>query len=579
MKLLVITPVEADPNCQAITLLLDQIGIPYDVLIATENQLMQEQLWHGSQARYQGIILATGNLLYWSEAEACWKSALSLASWQLLWAYEIRFGIRQLALYAIGGSPEDYGVQLGAMQATDVTSLPVYLTEAGRALFPYLNAEHPILVQFVPVYPAQSATPNTIPLLLTKGGDTVAALSITEDGRETLAVTFAHTTTALHTHLLGYGLINWVTRGLFVGERHIYLNVQVDDIFNRNTLWDTTTGTTGKAIYRMRASDAETVVRWLARVKSQMPNCETLTLDFAFNCAGIPGYVSDPTAATRDPLSQVLLHYQRHFRWINHGYTHLLLDQATYAESTAEILQNHQAALALGLERYHPTDMVTAVVSGLGNPEFLRAARDAGIRRLVSDTSNPEWDNAAPNTGIINPLQPEILCIPRRPTNLFFDVSTPAEWESKYNAIYYAYWQRDLSVDEIVVQEGEMILRYLLRFDSNPLMFHQANLRAYNEQASLLTDLLDYVLARYHEFYGAVPIRCLSMEGIGTLMSRRALLNTTKVDATLVIGKGLSLCADQAVTVPVTGAYINGECEVYAGQWISQIALQDEERW
>ncbi|MEZ4656214.1 MAG: hypothetical protein R2911_01425 [Caldilineaceae bacterium] len=227
----------------------------------------------------------------------------------------------------------------------------------------------------------------------------------------------------------------------------------------------------------------------------------------------------------------------------------------------------------MGLSTYDPANMVTAVTSGLENYEFLCAARDAGIRRLVCDTSNPGWDSPAPNMAIANPHQPAIVCIPRRPTNLFYDISTPAEWVSKYNALHRAYWGRELTIAEIVEQEADVILRYLLKFEVNPLMFHQANLRAYDGQHSLLGDLFNRVLARYNAVYNSTPIICPAMEEIAALMQQRAAYNAATIEATLIIGQGLTLRSDRALTIPITGLYAAGQSESCAGQWIAHIPV------
>ncbi|MEZ4728935.1 MAG: hypothetical protein R3E79_17520 [Caldilineaceae bacterium] len=567
LRLLVIAAERSDQNLQAITTLLDRIGIPYDRLIATETTLTQEQLWQGNRSCYQGVILTTGNLLYWNEEEDLWQSAFSLESWQLLWQYEARFGIRQLILYALGGSPENYGIRLGELVSTVGVSLPLSFTAAGRQLFAYLHHDNPILVNSAPVYLAEPLTEATTPLLVTQNGQTVAAVCRCADGRETLALTMAHGPSLLHTLLLGYGLVTWVTRGIFLGARCIYLSIQIDDIFNQNYLWDPKVGAEGQTVYRLSGHDADAVVRWLDRTQ-QARNGEQITLDFAFNGAGIIGDVA------ADDLATTLLHHQHHFRWINHGHTHLLLDHATYAESQKEIRDNHAVAVKLQLSHYEPTDMVTANVSGLENREFLCAASANGIRRLVSDTSKVGWDNPSPNTGIANPLQPDLLCIPRRPNNLFYDVSTPAEWASKYNQIYRSYWRRDLSVAEIVEQEAEMILRYLLNFDIDPLMFHQANLRAYDGIHSLLSHLIDKVLTKYNAFYGNVPLVCLSMEEIGAAMLRRARYNRARIEAIFTVGDGVTLTADCDVTVPITGVSTADSSRWYAGQWLAHIPLQ-----
>ena len=71
--------------------------------------------------------------------------------------------------------------------------------------------------------------------------------------------------------------------------------------------------------------------------------------------------------------------------------------------------------------------------------------------------SVPGYDNPSPNAGIYNPLQPQILMIPRRPTNLFYNVSTPDQWVAEYNDIYRSFWGRDLSYAEILDHESDVL--------------------------------------------------------------------------------------------------------------------------
>ena len=46
-----------------------------------------------------------------------------------------------------------------------------------------------------------------------------------------LLLTFAQSPTAFHTLALGYGVVNWVTHGVFVGEHHVYASPQIDDFY------------------------------------------------------------------------------------------------------------------------------------------------------------------------------------------------------------------------------------------------------------------------------------------------------------------------------------------------------------
>src|SRR5207247_4791647 len=90
----------------------------------------------------------------------------------------------------------------------------------------------PLIVEQAIAYPAlpDPASPTT-PLIKDASGNTLAAVTTYADGREILALTFDSNAYSLQTLLFGYGLVNWATRGLFVGERHVYMSPQVDDVF------------------------------------------------------------------------------------------------------------------------------------------------------------------------------------------------------------------------------------------------------------------------------------------------------------------------------------------------------------
>ena len=86
-------------------------------------------------------------------------------------------------------------------------------------------------------YGSQATDAATVPLLVDDAGTVYAATRTYPDGREALVLTFAQSPTAVHTLQLGYGVVSWVTRGLFVGEHHVYLAPQIDDFFLASQLY------------------------------------------------------------------------------------------------------------------------------------------------------------------------------------------------------------------------------------------------------------------------------------------------------------------------------------------------------
>ena len=251
------------------------------------------------------------------------------------------------------------------------------------------------------------------------------------------------------------------------------------------------------------------------------------------------------------------------------------------AQATTELSQNHTVATnQLSLTHYFRDTMVQPDVSGFNNPEFLRAAADFGIRYLIADTSQPGWNNPSPNVGFYSSYQPNLLIIPRRPTNLFHNVSTPDQWVSEYNHFYgpgglWPYWDHDLSYSEILDKESEVWLSYLLKWDLDPLMFHQSNTRAYSGTQSLLGDLIDATFAKYNRHYN-LPVRNLSEHEVGINMANRMAYNASGVRAS-IFACSLTLTVTNPAVVPVTGLAYGADREVYGGQNISYLQLNADQ--
>ncbi len=570
LRVLVISADGTEANLPAIRQALDYLGTPYNVYIAlqTPGGLTPDMLFNGDHGFYEGIILTTGNLSYYNGST--WLSALTQQEWQNLWTYEATFKIRQVSWYTYPTA--DFGFQ-PPTAGIDTTTNPLSIryTANGASLFPYANTANPLTIQYAWTYLAQPLSDGQTTSLLTDAqGNALVALRTYPDGRQNLALTFDSNPNLLHSVVLSYGVINWVTNGLFLGARHTYLAAQVDDLFLDNDIWRPTTpcGTpveqTG-AIYRITGSDFQTVVNW-QQSKRVQPTTQGLTLSLAFNGVGTTGIYSP------DTLTPLAGNVQGQFYWLNHTYDHLNLDAVDYATATQQIQQNNTvAATTLRLTHYSTANMVTPDVSGLTNAQFLQAAHDSGIRYLVSDTSLPGYNNPSPNAGIYNSLQPSILMIPRRPTNLFYNVSTPQEWGAEYNCLYASFWGRNLTYQEILDQESQVILFYLLRGDLDPLMFHQANLRAYSGNRTLLGDLLDLTFQKYNRLF-TLPITSLTMDSLGQQMAARMQYNTAGATASIVPGQTITLTAQRAATIPVTGLR-SPDAEFFGGQYISYITL------
>jgi hypothetical protein len=596
LKVLVIAADGTEPTLPAIQQALDYLGTPYTTWIATQhpNALTASVLFSTTHSFYQGVMLTTGSLNYSTDGGVTFKSALSAAEWQTLWDYEAAFGIRQATWYTFPTA--DYG--FGAATPVDTTASPIAatLTPAGQTVFPYINATNPVTISNAYAYVAPTAGAGNTVLLTDASNHALALVHAYPDGRENLALTFDGNQYLVHTVALSNGVIDWVTRGLHLGELHTYIGAQVDDLFLADQVWtpDTPCGTDPELtseIFRTEDVDIQAVVDWQLQVQAQ-PTTQQLKLDMAFNGSGALG----EDVPVTDTLVPAIRDLKDNFKWISHTWDHLLLNSISYISATEEIVKNNAAAQVLGFNSYSTLNMVTPEISGLYNPEYLRAAHDQGIRFLVSDTSKPITNTTSPvrpNTGSYNFYQPSIFMIPRRPNNLFYNVSTPEQWVAEYNCIYATATITNpnppfplQTYDQILGRESDILLSYLLRGESYPWMFHQPNLRAYDGTNTLISDLLNLTLAKYNRIYN-LPIQSPTMDDLGrhvadhtnyynqtnaTSKQTNAAAAHAGFIASVVPGRSITIQSTKAITVPVTGLH-KSDAEHYGGHDIAHVSL------
>jgi hypothetical protein len=643
---------------------LDRVGVPYDVLVAAQHTLNGAPYTslasvlsdgaapdQGGRGHYQAIMLTTGNLTYSPDGGVSWISAFTAAEWDVLARYEAAFGIRQVTNYTYpSGAPSNYCLSLAPRVYVDTTmsALATNLTPAGASTFGYLNAASPVTIRYSWTYlaypdPSNAASGNVLTPLLTAPDDTggqyvIASTCRFSDGRENLAVTAANNPDFLHSELLAYGIINWVTKGRFLGERHVSMNYQPDDLFIEDDVWNPANSPDGLSYdpgadciptttlscpsVRMSGNDITALVNWQTQLRSSTttPN---FRLEFPFNGEGTDPTSLSPSCRTGqgqpclpDTLTPAVRASQQNFNFINHTYSHLNLDQncvsyntsttpatctqwqpVTYAQVTTELQRNHQLRNDLGLTNYFKDALVQPDISGLTNPTTMQAARDFGIRYMISDASRPGWNNPSPNAGIYSPLQSQILVIPRRANNLFFNIYNPADWLAEYNCFYYKlnsikcggssfeqfrYLDQPITYEGILEHESDQLLQYLLKWDIDPIMFHQPNVVEYAPGRTVLGDLVKRLLDKYNSVY-TLPIRNMRQHQVGLTMADRMRFNAAKsagLSAAIVpcgaasAAPTITLTSPVATVVPVTGVRFGNTVETYGGQNISYVDIK-----
>ena len=382
-----------------------------------------------------------------------------------------------------------------------------------------------------------------------------------------------------------------MTKGVFLGEYHIYAAPQVDDLFLSDAEWvaGTKCGTASDASslpnFRINAADIDALVNWQDSKQSN-PMLPNFMISLAFNGVGTTGdrdYTSLPAGAV-DDLTPELKKYEAKFYWISHTWDHPdSLDGMSQAQIDGQIPPNNSEAATLALTNFNPANLVTPGVSGLSDSKVPGELVNDGIRYVVTDTSVTGKVNngpgPSPNVGIVNSFASGLYEVPRHANDLFYNVNSPADWAAEYHCIYagqspystYTPQQiRDYISSSFVVN--------MLMGDMDPQMFHQSNLHAYDGTHSLLGDLYDATFNTYFKLLN-LPILSPSLDVLGKNMQNRDAYNRSGVTASIVSGPTpqitISVPAGSPVasaTIPVTGLNSTG-AEVYGGQNISHLPL------
>lgn len=571
---------------------LDIVGIPYDTVNLDASETISEaDLWDGvSHGNYYAIFFTT--------SDDWW--AVPFETRQVIDAYERNFGVRRVTWYSIP-NPSLNGMECALVDPTCATTgvgmfgpIDISITEAGQEVFSYLQPDNGPggLTMSVSTfgYPATTTVGMDVtPLLLDANGHIASAIFRASDGREHLVFTWSSYYPAkppinLHARLLPYGIINWATRGIFLGERKVYFVPQPDDVFAWGDGWDSDTQTiiVDQKNHRLSPDDLDSLVAWMNDLKTTVPNAADFKIEMPFNGLGAEedraGYPGGPLGAV-DPgtLTAKALELEQEFIWLNHTYTHADLDNASYALSYAEIAKNNDlAANLLNFTDYTTTTLLTGAYSGVTNPNVIGAAYDLGVRYLLADASVvPTYTAPAPNIGIPHPLNPAVLLIPRHANNIYYFAVTPQDETEYYNSIYT---DTSRTYEQIIDTITDQSLENLLDFRINPTMFHMNNIIVYTttHTSTILADFVESLYGKYNALYNAnVPILSLRTQEIGAKMWERMAYDASGVSAVWTCGDTITLTATNAARIPVTGisSALAVYTETYAGQTISYFDL------
>ena len=292
MKLLVVNNAEANSGAgyadfPAIEQILNYVGTHYDVVdITAAPPTLSDGLCHGY---YQGVIFAYGGDFY------------NISGWQAkLIAYEQTFKVRQVNWFDF----PDPNFGLSPYAGNSIPSSSTYsasFTAAAAPIFFYANTAKPVSFSNAEIYlvPPSNAQGTTTPLITDNSGNALSVIITYADGRQYLTQTFDSNASLMHNLIVAYGLLNWVTKGVFLGDYHVYATQEVDDFFiddsewvpstpclsNPLTLDRTAPDAANLPVFRINSSDMAQLVAWQS-AKQKDPLLSQFKLTLAFNGVG-----------------------------------------------------------------------------------------------------------------------------------------------------------------------------------------------------------------------------------------------------------------------------------------------------
>lgn len=511
------------------TLGLQGYGIPYQTVIVPQSGAALPTLNSSTTSGNYGGILILSEVAY--QFSTGFLSALTTSQWNQMFAYQLAFGVRMVRLDVYPTA--DMGVttaipgagccDTGVEQYVRFTDASAFATAniktganastAGLWHYPATVTNASIATPIASFDPAGLFTTNTTAAVINNIG-----------GRQQMVWFMSWATDWSQTsNYLQHSYISWLTRGLFVGKRKVFLNTQVDDMHLATALYYPNTST-----FRIRASDLDAHKTWQADLNSRLPAGSNYFVEIGHNGNGdidnatdqtagqtlcSPNYAvnynSPPTTALEfqkpigsgadlwpetwvtynwslqcaevDTVASWFNKNPNVFAGISHTFSHEELDNATYNDARREIQFNIAWLKQIGLwngNKFSPNGIIPPAITGLHNGDAIKAWMDNGIQYVVGDNTRPVLRNSNNTfypliTTVAGNGYAGLTVIPRWATTIYYNCDTSdcttLEW---INTSAGSGTFVNLLIDAKTTNS-----RYLLGLHPDPYMFHQANLR------------------------------------------------------------------------------------------------------
>jgi hypothetical protein len=553
---------------------------------AITRDFLARQLADGTKGgNFDGIVLPSAG-----------PQALSAAEEANLAWYESKFGVRQVDAY----SPPSPGL---GMRSPPAYSGPLTadggVTAAGaRAGFGYLNSSFPFsggpagLAPFgylAQPLPGGGATPLVTAKIPHSSRSGTLVWRYDSGGRQQLGIGFGYSYGQAQFHYLAYGIVDWLTRGVNLGDWRNYLDIAYDDMFLGDAQWSTSghctpgvttcpTGTPMTAGIRMTPADVTYAVQWEQQ--------HHFTIEFLYNGGASARFAKHGV----DALLVATRPVAKDFYWVNHTWSHAYFGcqqnfrivpwqcvrsdgHLVWAAGTglinSQILKNFAWARQNGIP-VEPGLLASGEYSGLrllpqqpvDNPYLVAAMAPDHIHWIVMDASRePAMRPVGAAVGI-----------PRHPIDVGEDVDTVAAEINEFN------WNNDSEADGgsglcqastttaclkplnpqtgwtsfIVPGQVRIVFNALINNDPRPFFMHQSNLTG----DRLAYPVMDGVLSAYRAVYGpTAPIDNLPAIGDGAVLRDQQLWAQAQRAGTVtawVQGHTITISGPPGTPVPVT---------------------------
>ncbi|KAK6348079.1 hypothetical protein TWF718_005897 [Orbilia javanica] len=447
---------------------LDGYGMAWDTFIVPKEGIDLPALTSNNSdgtitCKYN--VIAMHSQLSYDYGTEGWRSALTQAQMNQIYAYQVSCGVRMVHFniwpgnYAFGA--DAIGGCCNAGDDQNVTLIKAVADErfpsAGLNAVPLsLSGLYHVPSKITDTNLTQTTAflefgPNVQYADTTVGG----VINTFPDGRSQMAFFCSFGTWSPTSSYLNHIWIHWATHGLYDGYRRVLLSTQIDDVLLGTEAWDT--GIT----YRTTVTDMVIHADWVNDVNTRLAKTNPgshymvelglngngnllqsydqmqLKTSLSGVCADPIWYAKDPdttplefqkvlgtgtdswpddtsdfalytlTCLKLDPLSVWLwstVPARTSYYFVSHTFTHLSLNNATYNDTYREINWNLRYFKMTGLDvntQLSEGGIIPPAITGMHNGDALRAMKDNGVWNAVGDNTRPPLRN---NNSVYWPL-------------------------------------------------------------------------------------------------------------------------------------------------------------------------------